>query len=215
MKATYFTSADAFRTWLESHHASTTELLVGFYKRASAKTGITYPEALDEALAFGWIDGVRRGVDTDRYTIRFTPRTATSIWSAVNIKRVTELEAAGRMRAPGLAAFAKRDEKRSRSYAYEQKAAALDEAALAEFRRNAKAFAFYETQAPWYRRTTAHWVTSAKQAETRARRLAHLIDCSGRGMRIDMLKPSAPERGKTGGGLKQKSAAKSTRKRAR
>jgi uncharacterized protein YdeI (YjbR/CyaY-like superfamily) len=105
MTATYFTSAAAFHTWLEKHHDTDTELLVGFYKKGSAMKGITYPEALDEALAFGWIDGVRRGVDDNRYTIRFTPRTARSIWSAVNIKRVGELIATERMATAGLAAF--------------------------------------------------------------------------------------------------------------
>ncbi|HWH52507.1 MAG TPA: YdeI/OmpD-associated family protein [Gemmatimonadaceae bacterium] len=190
MAATYFVSPTEFRAWLELHHDSATELLVGFYKRASGRAGITYSEALDEALSFGWIDGVRRGVDDTRYTIRFSPRKPASIWSGVNIKRVGELTAAGRMREPGLAAFARRDEKRSRIYAYERGHAALDADALAAFARLPKAKKFYDAQAPWYRRTTAHWVTSAKRPETRARRLAQLIDCSKRGVRIDALLPS-------------------------
>ena len=195
MKATYFESPDALRAWLDRHHDAKPELLLGFYKKRGQKTGITYPEALDEALAFGWIDGVRRGVDADRYTIRFTPRKPTSIWSAVNIKRVGELTAAGRMRESGLAAFARRTDDRSAIYAYEQrKQAELDASALAAFERVPAAKKFYDAQAPWYRRTTAHWVMSAKRTETRERRLAHLIECSRKQLRIDLLQPSKVSR---------------------
>jgi len=189
MKPTFFKSGSEFRAWLETHHRSAKELLVGFYKKGSGIPGITYREALDEALAFGWIDGVRRSVDKGAYTIRFTPRKPTSIWSAINIRRVGELTAAGRMTDAGLAAFAKRDEKRSAIYSYEQETAKLDASAKKELKADKKAWAFYHSQAPWYQRTTAHWVMRAKRPETRARRLATLIDCSRKGERIPMLAP--------------------------
>ncbi|HEU4785911.1 MAG TPA: YdeI/OmpD-associated family protein [Gemmatimonadaceae bacterium] len=189
MSAVFFKTAVAFRAWLARHHDSATELLVGLHKVGSGRKSITYQEALDEALAFGWIDGVRRRLDDESYSIRFTPRKPTSIWSAVNIKRVKELEVAGRMAPAGLAAFAKRDEKRSAIYSYERDAAALDAEALTTFAANEKALEFYERQAPWYRRTTAHWVISAKRPETRDRRLRTLIDYSARGERIPMLTP--------------------------
>jgi uncharacterized protein YdeI (YjbR/CyaY-like superfamily) len=190
MKPTFFKSGTDFRTWLEQHHQAAKELLVGFYKKGSGISGITYPEALDEALAFGWIDGVRRGVDKDTYTIRFTPRKTTSIWSAVNIKRVGELAEAGRMAEAGLAAFAKRDERRSAIYAYERKNVELDASAMKAFKSDRKAWAFYQRQAPWYQRTSTHWVMSAKRPETRTRRLAILMDYSRRGERIPMLTPA-------------------------
>lgn len=189
IKPTFFRSAASFRAWLASHHATEQELLVGFHKVATGPRTMTYKEALDEALSFGWIDGIRRRLDDERYTIRFTPRKPTSIWSAVNIKRVKVLKAEGRMMPAGLAAFAKRDEKRSANYSYERGHAELDAEALENFSRNPGALAFYQQQAPWYRRTTAHWVSSAKRPETRARRLRTLIDYSARGERIPMLTP--------------------------
>jgi uncharacterized protein YdeI (YjbR/CyaY-like superfamily) len=188
-RPTFFRFAKAFRDWLERHHGSEKELLVGFHKVATGRPTMTYKEALDEALAFGWIDGVRRGVDDESYTIRFTPRKPTSIWSAVNIKRVRELKAEGRMMPSGLAAFAKRDVKRSAIYSYERGRAELDADALEIFSRDAGALQFYQQQAPWYRRTTAHWVSNAKRPETRARRLRTLIDYSARSERLPMLTP--------------------------
>ena len=189
MSAVFFKTAAAFRAWLARHHDSATELLVGFHKVGSGRKSVTYQEALDEALSFGWIDGVRRSLDDESYSIRFTPRKPTSIWSAVNIRRVKELEAAGRMEPAALAAFAKRDEKRSAIYSYERGAAVLDGEALETFAASKKALEFYERQAPWYRRTTAHWVSSAKRPETRDKRLRTLIDYSARGERIPMLTP--------------------------
>ena len=189
MKPTFFESAAVFRDWLARHHGSEKELLVGFHKVATSRPTMTYKDALDEALAFGWIDGVRRRLDAESYSIRFTPRKPTSTWSAVNIKRVKELETDGRMMPAGLAAFAKRDEKRSAIYSYERGSAALDPESLRIFAERPKAFAFYEGQAPWYRRTTAHWVLSAKRPDTRARRLRTLIDYSARGERLPMLTP--------------------------
>jgi len=190
-KPKYFKSGSEFRAWLEMHHNDTTELLLGFYKKTAGRKGISYREALDEALAFGWIDGVRRGVDEDRYTIRFTPRKPRSIWSNVNINRVRELMAAGRMAEPGLAAFDKRDEERSGIYSYERAAAELDAASVKALEADPKANAFHSSQPPAYRRLVAHWVTSAKKPETRARRLATLIARARLGKRIPSQSPKA------------------------
>jgi uncharacterized protein YdeI (YjbR/CyaY-like superfamily) len=189
MKPTFFKSGADFRAWLEQHHHAATELLLGFYKKGSDRGGMTYQEALDEALAFGWIDGIRRARDASSYTIRFTPRKPRSIWSAVNIRRVGELTAAGRMAKTGLAAFGKRDEKRSAIYAYERAGAELDAQSTKQFKADKKAWAFYRAQAPWYQRTSTYWVVSAKRPETRARRLAILIEYSRSGERLPQLTP--------------------------
>ena len=190
MKPTFFKSGADFRVWLEQHHRASSELLLGFYKTASRKGGITYRDALDEALAFGWIDGIRRTLDADSYTIRFTPRKPRSIWSAVNIRRVNELVAAKRMTEAGLAAFAKRDEKRSAIYSYERATAALDAGSLKIFKADKAAWTFDRAQAAWYQRTSAYWVVSAKRPETRARRLATLIRHSRNGERLPQLMPA-------------------------
>jgi len=185
VKAKYFASGAAFRSWLEANHDRASELLIGFYRKTASRKGITYPEALDEALAFGWIDGVRRGVDDERYTIRFTPRKPRSIWSNVNVKRVVELIAVGRMMQPGLDTFAKRDLKRSGIYSYEREVAAeLSAADIKTIRADRAAWEFHEKQPPSYRRLVAHWVTSAKKPETRARRLQVLIANAREGKRI-------------------------------
>jgi len=185
VKAKYFASGAAFRSWLEANHDRASELLIGFYRKTASRKGITYPEALDEALAFGWIDGVRRGVDDERYTIRFTPRKPRSIWSNVNVKRVVELIAAGRMMQPGLDTFAKRDLKRSGIYSYEREVAAeLSAADIKTIRADRAAWEFHEKQPPSYRRLVAHWVRSAKKPETRARRLQVLIANAREGKRI-------------------------------
>jgi len=185
VKAKYFASGAAFRSWLEANHDRASELLIVFYRKTASRKGITYPEALDEALAFGWIDGVRRGVDDERYTIRFTPRKPRSIWSNVNVKRVVELIAAGRMMQPGLDTFAKRDLKRSGIYSYEREVAAeLSAADIKTIRADRAAWEFHEKQPPSYRRLVAHWVRSAKKPETRARRLQVLIANAREGKRI-------------------------------
>lgn len=183
----FFKSNRAFAAWLRAHGSVAPELLVGFHKTGSGNGGLTYKEALDEALSYGWIDGIRRRIDNKSYSIRFTPRKPRSIWSAVNIKRMNELIALKRVTPAGLVAFAKRDEKRAAIYSYEREAAALDGAERARLDADKKAAAFYDAQAPWYRRTSAHWVTSAKRAETRARRLDTLIECSRKGERIPPL----------------------------
>ncbi len=172
----YFASPSAFRSWLEQHAANRTELLVGFYKRDSGTPSITWPESVDEALCFGWVDGVRKRIDAERYHIRFTPRKPSSTWSAVNIERIRVLTEAGRMTGAGLAAFARRSEAKSRTYAYEQDAPASltpDDEAL--FRKNADAWAFFQQQPPGYRHQMLWRIISAKQAATRAKRLAQLI----------------------------------------
>jgi len=169
-------------------------LLVGFYKRGSGKPSITWPESVDEALCFGWIDGVRRSLDGDGYTIRFTPRKPRSTWSAVNTKRASELIAQGRMRPAGLEAFEKRTGERSGTYSYEQRhTARLDEVYEQQFRANRKAWDYFQAQAPWYRRTAIWWVVSARREETRLKRLATLIAESERGRSIGPL--SRPSRG--------------------
>ena len=184
---TFFDSGEDFRAWLEAHHATATELYLGYYKKQSGRTGISYPESVDEALCFGWIDGVRRTLDAERYTTRFTPRKPASIWSAVNIARVGELTAQGRMRPAGLAAFARRTEARSRVYSFEQDQHALGGAYERQFRANAPAWAYFQAQAPSYQRTAIWWVVSAKQEATQLKRLAKLIDDSEHGRRLTHL----------------------------
>ena len=186
MDPAFFQSAAEFRRWLTKHHASADELLVGLYKKASGR-GMTYPEALDEALSFGWIDGVRKRFDADSYTIRFTPRKPRSIWSQVNIRRAKELVALGRMKAPGLRAFEQRDERKAKQYSYEREQARFGAPLEGLLRANPAAGAFFDAQPPGYRKLMTFWVMSAKREETRARRMAHLIECSERGRRIDLL----------------------------
>jgi uncharacterized protein YdeI (YjbR/CyaY-like superfamily) len=187
--AVYFDSPAAFRRWLEAHHASAGELLVGYHKAHTGRPSLTWPESVDEALCFGWIDGVRRRVDDDRYTIRFTPRRKHSIWSLVNIRRVAVLTAEGRMRPAGVRAFEARRDARSGVYSFERpEPAALSDADERRFKTHKKAWAFFQSQPPGYRKTVMHWVTSAKRAETRETRLATLIADSEAGLRIAQLR---------------------------
>jgi uncharacterized protein YdeI (YjbR/CyaY-like superfamily) len=188
MEPTFFPTPADFRAWLEEHHATETELLVGFYKKGSGKPSITWPESVDAALCFGWIDGVRKSIDGESYTIRFTPRKPRSIWSAVNIKRARELQELGLMQPAGLRAFEQRTDDRSAIYSYEQRqAATLDEDQERQFRDNARAWEFFQAQPAGYRRTATHWVVSAKKEETRRSRLATLIECSEQGRTIPPL----------------------------
>jgi uncharacterized protein YdeI (YjbR/CyaY-like superfamily) len=187
MTPRFFRSGADFRRWLMKNHATAKELLVGFYNQRSAKKGITYKEAVDEALCFGWIDGVRKSVDDGRYTGRFTPRRARSVWSLVNIKRVGELEALGRMTAAGREAFARRDEKRSGIYSFEREHAELGADLEKRFRAHARAWAFFRSRPPGYQRLCTWWVVSAKKDETRLRRLATLIEVSAKGLPIPGL----------------------------
>jgi uncharacterized protein YdeI (YjbR/CyaY-like superfamily) len=196
MNVVFFTSAAALRAWMESNHEVSTELHIGFYKKQSGKPGVTYSESVDEALCFGWIDGVRNSIDAASYTVRFTPRKARSKWSAVNIERVRKLNDAGRMKTAGLDAFAGAPEQ-SRAYSYEQRnAARFDATAERQFRSKKLAWQFFQTQPPWYRRTATWWVISAKKEETRQKRLAQLIADSGRGRTIAPLtrKSAVPKR---------------------
>ena len=195
MEVTFFESPSAFRAWLEEHHDTTQELWVGFYKKSSGKPSITWPEAVDEALCFGWIDGLRKGIDDVSYMIRFTPRKPSSNWSTVNVKRVAELSRLGLMRPAGLKAFEARAQEKSGIYAYEQRNnAKLDEAYEQQFRANKQAWDFFQAQAAWYRRTAVWWVISAKREESRLKRLARLIEDSEHGRTIAPLtRPTRPE----------------------
>ena len=184
MKITYFRKPADFRKWLEKHHATKAELWVGYYKKGSGKPSLTWPESVDEALCFGWIDGIRKRVDDERYTIRFTPRRRGSIWSAVNTKRVGELKAQGLMQPAGLAAFQDRREYRYGIYSYEQRSATLPEPYLGQMKKNKAAWKFFEAQPPGYQKMMAWWVVSAKKEETRLQRLQKLIAQSAEGKRI-------------------------------
>ncbi len=183
-KPSFFRTPAEFRDWLEKNHGQVQELLLGFHRKNSGMPSITYPEALDEALCFGWIDGVRKRLDETSYTIRFTPRKPKSIWSAVNIKRVGGLIKLDRMHRAGQQALDRRDEKKADLYSYERAGCKLEGAYEKKFRANRKAWEFYQAQPPGYQRTTCWWVSSAKQEETRLRRLAQLIEDSARGRRI-------------------------------
>jgi uncharacterized protein YdeI (YjbR/CyaY-like superfamily) len=189
--AVYFATSPDFHEWLEKNHAACTELLMGFYKKSSGKASITYPEALDEALCFGWIDGVRKSINTNAYSIRFTPRTVKSQWSLVNIKRVRELCAAGRMHSSGLRAFEGAEQQKP-GYSYEQRhQARLSTQDERRFRSNTSGWEFFQSQPPGYRSTATFWVVSAKRQGTRERRLGLLISASAQGRRVDPLAPSS------------------------
>ncbi len=180
----YFASAGDFRRWLETHHNSHRELVVGFHKVGTGMPSMTWTDSVREALCFGWIDGIRRRVDEARYSIRFTPRKPGSIWSAVNLQHVETLIAEGRLRAAGLAAFEARTVAKSKVYAFEQAEVAFSAHDLVQFAATPHALTFFEQQPPSYRKTATWWVISAKQPATRARRLAQLITCSGNRERL-------------------------------
>jgi uncharacterized protein YdeI (YjbR/CyaY-like superfamily) len=180
----FFESAAGFRRWLQAHGATTPELWVGFWKAKSGRKGLTYEEAVEEALCFGWIDGLVKRHDEHAYKQRFTPRRARSIWSAINIAKVEALRKAGRMAPEGLAAFESRDPKRAKLYSFENRDVALDPAFAKRLRANKAACRFFEAQPPGYRRLAAFWVMSAKKEETRERRFAQLLADSARGERV-------------------------------
>lgn len=184
MKVLFFKAPSEFRKWLEHNHEQTTELWVGFHKRSTGKPSLTWPESVDQALCFGWIDGIRKRIDESSYKIRFTPRRPRSIWSAVNCKRIEELIQLKQVHPAGLKTFQARNEKRSGIYAYEQKKHEFDQEYERKFRSNKTAWAFFQSQAPWYQRVTTHWVMSAKREETRWKRLETLIQDSAEGRRI-------------------------------
>lgn len=181
----FFETAALFRRWLRANGATAEELVVGFHKVGSGRPSLTWPESVDEALAFGWIDGVRKRIDEHSYQIRFTPRRPGSIWSAVNIAKVEALEAAGRMTAAGRAAFARRTEARSAIYAYEQRhTLELAPEVTKQFKKNTKAWRFFEATPPSYRKLMTFWIMSARQPATRERRVARLIAASAEGRRL-------------------------------
>lgn len=187
MKLRYFKSAAAFRRWLEANHARASKLWLGFYKKDSGEVGISYAEALDEALCFGWIDGLKQRVDELRFAQRFTPRKPTSNWSLINIRHGERLKKAGRMTPAGLSAFAARTASKSGVYSFENKPRELSPALKREFKSDQAAWDFFQQQPPGYRRVASFWVMSAKQTETRQRRLAQLLSDSKQGRRLGMV----------------------------
>ena len=181
----FFKNAAAFRAWLQKHHRTETELWVGYWKKATGRPSLTWQESVDEALCFGWIDGIRKSIDADSYTNRFTPRRRGSVWSAVNERRAVELLKAGRMRAAGKKAFEARDPSKTVAYEYE-----LDPPLLASFRANRAAWSFFEAQPPGYRKRLIWRVMSAKQHATRERRLEEVIAMCAAGRRFEMMPPA-------------------------
>ncbi|TGL63656.1 YdeI/OmpD-associated family protein [Leptospira sarikeiensis] len=183
MQPKFFKNQKEFHSWLSKNFNKGSELVLGFYKTKSSKKGISYKEALDEALCFGWIDGVRKGLDEDSYSIRFTPRKATSIWSTVNTKRMQELIQEGKATESGLKAFHTK-KKKTKQYSFEQKSIELPESFQKRFQKNSKAWKFFQEQAPYYKRTSIWWVISPKREETKLKRLEILIQDSNSEKRI-------------------------------
>jgi len=193
MQPQYFAAPDEWRDWLERHHATAPELWVGFYKRGTGRPSLTWPESVDHALCFGWIDGVRQRIDDERYAIRFTPRRKGSTWSRVNLARVKELTRQGLMRPPGRLAHEARAPAKTKLYSYEQrKRAKLPPALEAKLKRNRKAWTYFQARPAWYRQSAVWWIVSAKKEETRARRLATLIADSAAGRFIRHLARPGP-----------------------
>jgi uncharacterized protein YdeI (YjbR/CyaY-like superfamily) len=188
MKPVFFASPEKFRNWLEKHHGLAEELLVGYYKRDSGLPSMTWPESVDEALCFGWIDGVRRSLDAKSYTIRFSPRRPGSTWSAVNIRRAKALIREGRMRTEGRSAFKARKENRVGMYSYEQRPLDLLPPYKDQIRKNSAAWKFYEAQPPSYRKAVAWWIITAKKEETRQKRMRELIACSEKHLHVPPLR---------------------------
>jgi uncharacterized protein YdeI (YjbR/CyaY-like superfamily) len=172
---TYFPTQATFRKWLQKNHEKAAELLVGFYKVGSGKQSMTWSESVDEALCFGWIDGIRKSIDEESYSIRFTPRKPKSIWSAINIKKIEELSKQGLMHSAGLAAFSRREENKSRIYSYEKEIATLSDDFLKIFKLNSKAWKYFQSLAPSYKNHAIHWIMTAKQETTKIKRLQELI----------------------------------------
>lgn len=186
-KPRFFATAAAFRAWLERHHASAPHLVVGFHRVATGRGGLTYPQALDEALCFGWIDGLRRALDAASYSIRFSPRRPGSTWSQVNLRHVERLEREGRMDAAGRAVFAARDPEKTFRYSFEVRRHSLAPEFASRLAADARARAHYGTMPPSYHHAVTHWIMSAKRAATRERRFATLLECSRRGRRVPPL----------------------------
>jgi len=189
MQPKFFTSPDKFRAWLERNHDGATELLIGFHKKSSGKKSVTYAEALDEALCFGWIDGVRKNLNETSYTIRFTPRKPTSIWSNINVKHVERLQKEGRMHGAGTEAYERRAPERTGIYSFENAPRKLPTEYEKTFRQNKAAWKFFQEQPAGYKRLMVFRTVSAKKEETRLRRLKQLIESSENGERMGILKP--------------------------
>ena len=187
MSITYFKTQGDFRKWLERHHNTSSELLLGIHKKESGKPSVTYKEAVDEALCFGWIDGVRRSVNETSYSVRFTPRKPRSIWSRINTKRAGELKELGLMSPAGLRAFEDRDPKKANLYSFENAPRSLDAAFEAKFKKNKKAWEFFQTLPPYFTKMSVFWIMSGKREQTRERRLQTFIDSCARGERLGVI----------------------------
>jgi uncharacterized protein YdeI (YjbR/CyaY-like superfamily) len=194
MKPTFFATPSAFREWLEQHHAKADVLWVGYYKKGSGKPSITWPESVDQALCYGWIDGVRKSIDDSSYAIRFTPRKPGSTWSSVNIKRAQALIEQGQMRPAGLRAYEARKENKSGIYSYEQRSVDLEEPYNRLLKKNKAAWSFFQTQPASYRKAVSWWVISAKKEETRRKRLDKLMAYAARGERLPEFTLKKPPR---------------------
>jgi uncharacterized protein YdeI (YjbR/CyaY-like superfamily) len=184
MAVVFFATPNEFRQWLEEHHQTETELLVGYYKVGSGKASMSWSESVDQALCFGWIDGVRRSIDEESYCNRFTPRKSTSNWSAINIKKVEDLTRAGLMAPAGLLAFSKRKKENSEIYSYENEPVVLSSEYEARFQNSLQAWEFFCAQPPSYRKPRISWIMAAKQEQTRVSRLDKLIEASDRKQRL-------------------------------
>lgn len=192
MDVVFFATTVELRSWFAAHHESATELWVGFYKKATGRPTISWSDAVDQALCFGWIDGIRKRIDDASYTNRFTPRKPTSAWSNINIAKVEALTAQGLMLPAGLRVYALRDPARSGIYSFERADAGLPDEYAQQFMKHEAAWAFFLAQPPGYRRLASHWVMSAKREETRQKRLATLIADSAHGRRIASLAGRPP-----------------------
>nr|WP_221376383.1 YdeI/OmpD-associated family protein [Actinoplanes polyasparticus] len=190
MAAEFFDTPAELRAWFEQHHETAPELFVGYWKKGSGRTGVTHPQAIEQALCFGWIDSVGRTIDDRRYQVRFTPRRKGSVWSAINVAKIAELTEAGLIHPSGRRAFEQRKPDRVAVYSYEQPVdAVLDDSQTARFQADDAAWQWFSAQSPSYRRAAVHWVVSAKRADTRERRLAQLIADSAAGRKVPPLTP--------------------------
>jgi len=194
-KPRFFKGPEAFRRWLEKNHDRVDQQWIGFYKKASGRPSMTWPESVDAALSFGWIDGIRKSLGAESYAIRFTPRRERSVWSATNIESARRLIESGEMRPSGLAAFERRREDRSRMYSFEQGEVALGDDLEGRLRADRKAWAYWQAQPPSYRRTVTWWIISAKREETRLRRLEALIADSAAGQSVKPMRIGRQKKG--------------------
>jgi uncharacterized protein YdeI (YjbR/CyaY-like superfamily) len=188
LKSIYFSSPQDFYDWLEENHETADEVYVGFFKQHTGKRAMSWSEAVDQALCFGWIDTRANAIDDDRYMQRFTPRRPGSNWSKINVEKVAKLREAGLMRPAGLAAFEGRSEEKTGVYSFERGEAALPREYEERLRENSAAAEYFDQRPPWYRRSATHWVVSAKREETRLRRLAQLIEDSANGLDVKPLR---------------------------